>query len=51
MSTKKDDQAQFYEDYRSVAEQYDKQFLKKHDEDLSTTLIFVSPVLSSMGVC
>jgi hypothetical protein len=25
-----------------VAEQYDKEFLKKYDEDLNTTLIFVS---------
>ena len=35
-------QARFYEDYRKVAEEYDREFLKNYDEDLSTTLIFVS---------
>ena len=39
-----DHQAQFYECYRKVAEEYDKEFLKKYDEDLTTTLIFVSRV-------
>ena len=28
---------------REVAKEYDKDFLKKHGEDLDTTLIFVSP--------
>lgn len=42
MPTEGDYQARFYEDYRKVAEEYDKEFLKKHDEDLNTTLIFVS---------
>ena len=41
-----DYQARFYEDYRKVADEYDKEFLKKHDEDLDTTLIFVSSVMS-----
>jgi hypothetical protein len=41
-----DHQAQFYKVYRKVAEEYDKEFLKKHDEDLNTTLIFVSSVWS-----
>src|SRR5882762_4372821 len=40
--TKEDHRARFYEDYRKVSEEYDKDFLKKHDEDLNTTLIFVS---------
>ena len=35
-------QARFYEVYRKVAEEYDKEFSKKYDEDLNTTLIFVS---------
>ena len=35
--------SRFYEDYRKVAEEYDKEFMKRYDEDLSTTLIFVSP--------
>ena len=42
MPTQEDHRAQFYEDYCKVAEEYDKEFLKKHDEDLNTTLIFVS---------
>ena len=40
--TQEDHRARFYEDYRKVSEEYDKEFLKKHDEDLNTTLIFVS---------
>jgi len=36
-----DFRAQFYERYRKEAEEYDKDFMKKHDEDLNTTLIFV----------
>lgn len=39
-----DHQARFYEGYRKVAEEYDEDFFKKYDEDLSTTLIFVSVV-------
>ena len=33
---------QFYDVYRREAEEYDKGFIKKYDEDLNTTLIFVS---------
>ena len=40
--TQEDHRARFYDNYRKVAEEYDKEFLKKHDEDLNTTLIFVS---------
>ena len=35
-------QARFYNEYHKVAEEYDKEFLKKYDDDLNTTLIFVS---------
>ena len=38
-----DHKAQFYEGYRKVAEEYDKEFIKKYDRDLNTTLVFVSP--------
>ena len=31
----------FYEHYRKEAEEYDREFTKKYDEDLNTTLIFV----------
>ena len=45
-----DYQAQFYADYRKVADEYDKEFLKKYDEDLNTTLIFVSS-MRILGEC
>ena len=41
-STPEDIRSRFYEDYRKVAEEYDKEFNKRYDEDLNTTLIFVS---------
>ena len=34
--------AQLYGVYHKVVEEYDKEFLKEHDEDLNTTLTFVS---------
>jgi hypothetical protein len=46
LPAQEDHTARFYEDYRKVAEEYDKEFLKKYDEDLDTTLIFVSPMSS-----
>ena len=42
LPTHEDHQAQFYKDYQKIAEEYDKEFLKRYDEDLNTTLIFVS---------
>ena len=50
VNDREDHQARFYEDYRKVADEYDKVFLKKYDEDLSTMLIFVSSSSISMGV-
>ncbi|KAF9644096.1 hypothetical protein BDM02DRAFT_3080679, partial [Thelephora ganbajun] len=35
-----DHRATFYEHYREEAEEYDKEFMNKHDEDLNTTLLF-----------
>ena len=43
-STQKDHRTQFFEDYRKEAEECDREFIKKYDEDLNTTLIFVSLV-------
>ena len=40
-SNQADLRAQFYGHYRKEAEEYDKEFMKKYDEDLNTTLIFV----------
>lgn len=37
-----DHRALFYEKYRKEGEDFDKGFMKKYDEDLNTTLIFVS---------
>jgi len=42
MSQQEDPCTRFYKIYRKEAEEYDKEFMKKYDEDLNTTLIFVS---------
>jgi hypothetical protein len=34
--------AELYAKYKREADEYDKDFIKKYDEDLNTTLIFVS---------
>jgi len=41
-SAQEDPRATFYDLYRREAEEYDRDFIKKYDEDLNTTLIFVS---------
>ena len=41
-STQEDHRTRFFDDYRKEAEEYDREFTKKYDEDLNTTLIFVS---------
>ncbi|KAF9789804.1 hypothetical protein BJ322DRAFT_1001094, partial [Thelephora terrestris] len=35
-----DSRVKFYDKYYKVAEEYDKVFMRKHEEDLNTTLIF-----------
>ena len=42
MSDQEEYRTKFYEYYHKEAEEYDKEFVKKYDEDLNTTLIFVS---------
>jgi len=42
LPTQGDHRTQFYEHYRKEAEEYDREFMKKYNEDLNTTLIFVS---------
>jgi len=42
LPTNEDHCAQFYEHYHKESEEYDKEFIKKYDGDLNTTLIFVS---------
>jgi len=34
--------ARFYRHYQREAEEHDREFMKKYDDDLNTTLIFVS---------
>ena len=48
-STQVDPRARFFDDYRKEAEEYDREFMKKYDEDLNTTLIFVSFMRSFSG--
>ena len=40
--TQEGHRGEFFRDYHMEAEGYDKEFMKKHDEDLNNTLIFVS---------
>ena len=51
MSAQEEYRSKFYEYYHKEAEEYDKEFVKKYDEDLNTTLIFVSFVHRCSGVC
>jgi len=46
--TQEDHRARFCEHYHKGAEEYDWEFAKKYDEDLDTTLIFVSFVYSPL---
>jgi len=47
LSTQEDYRTKFYEIYRREAEEYDREFIKRYDEDLNTTLIFVRVLRSS----
>ena len=49
LSAQEDYRSQFYKHYRREAEEYDREFMEKHDEDLNTTLIFVS--IGCVRVC
>ena len=40
-ATREDYRTRFYDMYCREAEEYDREFIKKHGEDLNTTLIFV----------
>ena len=48
LSAQEDYRSQFYKHYHKEAEEYDKEFMEKYEEDLNTTLIFVS--LHVLGV-
>lgn len=43
-----DTRADFFSVYRQESEQFDQDYTKKYDEDLNTSLIFVSPLLISV---
>ena len=47
LSTQEDPRFEFYGHYRKEAEEYDKEFMKKYEGDLDTTLIFVGFVSRS----
>ena len=47
---RKDFRTPFYEHYRKEAEEYDKEFMQRHGEDLNTALIFVRQERDSMNV-
>lgn len=49
-SQETDSRVKFYEKYYKVAEEYDKVFMKNHEEDLNTTLIFVSALRGISGL-
>ncbi|KAF9780472.1 hypothetical protein BJ322DRAFT_1011907, partial [Thelephora terrestris] len=40
LASQDDHEARFYDKYHKVSEEYDKEFLKRYDVDLDTTLIF-----------
>lgn len=44
-----DHRALFYEKYHKEAEDFDKEFMKKYDENLNTTLIFVGRLSERSG--
>jgi len=41
LSTHEDIRTRLYEKYPREAEEHDREFIKKYDEDMNTTLIFV----------
>lgn len=43
-----DDKTDFFAVYQKEADEYDRDFTKKYDEDLNTTLIFVRNVLETL---
>lgn len=42
LGTTKNPRVEFYDKFQCEADEYDRDFMKKYDEDLNTTLIFVS---------
>jgi len=42
LGTASSSRAEFYDKFQREADEYDNDFMKKYDEDLNSTLIFVS---------
>ena len=42
LGTSSSARVEFYDKFQREADEYDRDFMKKYDEDLNTTLIFVS---------
>jgi len=42
---------EFYNKFQRAADEYDRDFIKKYDEDLNTTLIFVGVFYGYLGHC
>ena len=42
LGTSSNARVEFYDKFQREADEYDRDFMKKYDEDLNTTLIFVS---------
>ena len=42
LGTSSSARGEFYDKFQREADEYDRDFMKKYDEDLNTTLIFVS---------
>ena len=47
LGTSSNARVEFYDKFQREADEYDRDFMKKYDEDLNTTLIFVSVFLPS----
>ena len=45
----KDSRADFFAVYRRESDEFDRDYVKKYDEDLNTSLIFVSQLISILG--
>jgi len=50
LGTSSSARVEFYDKFQREADEYDRDFMKKYDEDLNTTLIFVSILVTHTSV-
>ena len=50
LGTSSSARVEFYDKFQREADEYDRDFMKKYDEDLNTTLIFVSILFAYVSV-